>query len=76
MCSGVKQGVISRQGIHITLPDLPFMAKTAMKKAKPDVTIAQEEGGKRWKMKFVSLMTQEISFELGKEFMNKVPLNF
>ena len=52
--------------------DLPLMARTAMKKAKPDVTIAQEEGGKLWKMKFVSLMTQEVSFELDKEFMNKV----
>merc|ERR1711934_94400 len=59
---------------YIKKMDLPFMAKTAMKKAKPDVTIAQEEGGKRWKMKFVSLMTQEISFELGKEFMNKIPV--
>ena len=54
------------------VPDLPLMARTAMKKAKPDVTIAQEEGGKLWKMKFVSLMTQEVSFELDKEFMNKV----
>ena len=48
------------------------MARTAMKKAKPDVYISQEAGGKLWKMKFVSLMTQEISFELDKEFMNKV----
>ena len=43
-----------------------------MKKAKPDVIFAQEDGGKRWKMKTVSLITHEISFELGKEFMNKV----
>ena len=43
-----------------------------MKKAKQDVIFDQEDGDNRWKMKTVSLITHEISFELGKEFMNKV----
>lgn len=52
---------------------MPFVARMAAGKSKPDIHIAQEEEGKHWTVRFEAFVTMEMKFELGVEFEETPP---